>query len=79
MALTLERSLWNLGYRRPQKQDTMDRMEAVRAFAQGLAQVLFNTCPESRERSEALTNLESCVMWAMAALARNESEDAPYG
>jgi hypothetical protein len=28
-------------------------------------------CPESREKSLAITNLEQAVMWANAAIARN--------
>ena len=31
-------------------------------------------CPESREKSLAFTKLEECIMWANAAIARNEIE-----
>jgi hypothetical protein len=34
--------------------------------------LLLELCPESRELALASTNLEQCVMWANAAIARNE-------
>ena len=37
-----------------------------------LAHLLVTNCPESRELSCALTKLEEAVMWANAAIARNE-------
>jgi hypothetical protein len=33
--------------------------------------VIDNNCPDSREKSLAMTNLEQAVMWANAAIARN--------
>uniref|UniRef100_A0A6M3KCJ1 Acb2/Tad1 hairpin domain-containing protein n=1 Tax=viral metagenome TaxID=1070528 RepID=A0A6M3KCJ1_9ZZZZ len=42
--------------------------ETYLAVALGLCQ----NCPESRELSLALTKLEESVMWANAAIARNE-------
>jgi hypothetical protein len=47
-------------------------MEAVRAVAKDLANEIDGHCPDSREKSLAFTNLEQCVMWSMAALARNQ-------
>lgn len=37
-----------------------------------LAMILAANCPESRELSVALTKMEEAVMWANAAIARNE-------
>ena len=34
--------------------------------------MLVDECPDSRELSVALTKLEEAVMWANAAIARNE-------
>lgn len=48
------------------------RYEALRAKAKELARLIEDTCPHSRERSTAMTNLEQAVMWANAAIARNE-------
>lgn len=50
------------------------RYELIRSEAKDLADKILIYCPESRERSLALTNLEQSVMWANAAIARNESE-----
>ncbi len=48
------------------------RYEQVRAQALTLAGMFTTLCPPSRELSLALTNLEQAVMWANAAIARNE-------
>ena len=42
----------------------------IREKAKELA-YLINDCPESRERSLAMTNLEQATMWANAAVSRN--------
>ena len=49
-----------------------ERYERIRALAKELAYEFSFSCPQSRELSVALTNLESSVMWANAAIARNE-------
>lgn len=48
------------------------RYEVLRAEAHDLAQTILAEAPPSRERSLALTKLEEAVMWANAAIARNE-------
>lgn len=54
---------------RPSQQS---RYENLRHTAKGLAQYVLAACPESRERSLALTKLEESIMWANASIARNE-------
>ena len=44
----------------------------IRDTAKGLAMLIHDNCPDSRERSIAMTKLEECVMWANASIARNE-------
>jgi len=44
----------------------------IRAMAKSFAADLVTFCPPSRELSLALTELENAVMWANAAIARNE-------
>lgn len=61
----------NFSYHRP-KDDQQERYESLRAFAKEFAYFLCHNCPPSRELSVALTELESAVMWANAAIARNE-------
>lgn len=49
-----------------------ERYTALRAKAKELAQCYIDTCPDSRERAVALTELETSVMWMNASIARNE-------
>lgn len=49
-----------------------ERYTRIRAAAGDLAMLLACNCPASRELSLALTHLEDSVMWANAAIARNE-------
>jgi hypothetical protein len=46
------------------------KYEAIRAKAKELAELIDATCPDSRERSVAFTHIETAVMWANAAIAR---------
>lgn len=54
------------------KGDHPERYELIRANATGLSTLLMEMVPDSREKSIALTKLEEAVMWANAAIARNE-------
>ena len=54
------------------KDDQPDRYNKLRADAKFLAEGIATNCPDSRERSLALTKLEECIMWANAAIARRE-------
>lgn len=53
-----------------------ERYVALRDKAKELAAMILDLCPESRERSVALTELETSVFWANASIARNEKEEA---
>jgi hypothetical protein len=54
------------------KGDQPVRYESIRTATKDLAYMIEAACPDSRERSLALTKLEEAVMWANAAIARNE-------
>ncbi len=56
----------------PPKVGQPERYEKIRALGYELAVLLTETCPQSRELSLALTNLEEAIMWANASIARNE-------
>lgn len=58
-------------YHAPKGNQT-ERYEQLRAKAKELAALIDELAPESREQSLAHTNLEQSVMWANAAIARNE-------
>jgi hypothetical protein len=58
-------------YHKP-KTDQATRYEEIRSAALTYADLLNQYCPDSREKSLAVTHLEDTVMWANAAIARNE-------
>jgi len=68
----------NFTYHKPFGTQT-ERYEELREMAKGLAMTYLEHCPESRERSLALTKLEESVMWANAAIARNEKYEDTQG
>lgn len=49
-----------------------EKYTEIRSRAFHLAQLVDEFCPDSREKSLAITKLEEAVMWAIAAIARNE-------
>ena len=62
----------NVVYHSPDS-DQIARYSDLRNQAGELAHLINHHCPDSREKSLALTNLEQTVMWANSAIARNES------
>ena len=58
-------------YHAPQN-GQVERYAQIRAAVHGVAQLINDQCPESREKSLAVTHLEDAVMWANAAIARHE-------
>lgn len=61
----------NFTYHAP-KTDQPIRYERIRSLAKSMAVLIDDLCPNSREKSLAMTKLEECVMWANASIARNE-------
>lgn len=61
----------NFVYHAP-KEGQQEKYEAIRSKAKELAQLILVACPDSRERSVALTELETAMFWANASIARNE-------
>lgn len=57
------------------KGDQPKRYEAIRGFAKQFALLIDDFCPDSREKSLAITKLEESVMWANASIARTEHPD----
>jgi hypothetical protein len=55
----------------PPKDGQPERYQRIRDAAGTLALLLDAECPDSREKSLAVTHLENAVMWANAAIARN--------
>ena len=56
----------------PPKDTQSERYEMLRDKAKEFAVMINITCPESREKSLAITSLERASMWANASIARRE-------
>lgn len=56
----------------PPKDGQSERYDLLRGCAAALAEEICVDSPDSRERALALTKLEEAIMWANAAIARNE-------
>lgn len=50
--------------------DQPQRYEKIRFNAGNLAELLDELCPDSREKSLAMTKIEEAVFWANASIAR---------
>lgn len=55
------------------RDDQISRYEVIREKAKELALHIWHSCPDSYEKSLAITNLQQAVMWANASIAINES------
>lgn len=62
----------NFTYHAP-KEGQPEKYEEIRKKAKELAYAIDTLCPNSREKSLAMTNLEASVMWANASIARDTS------
>ena len=60
----------NFSYHRVQEGQA-ERYERLRDEAKELAYSIDALCPNSREKSLAMTKLEESIMWANASIARN--------
>lgn len=49
-----------------------EKHELIRNKTKELAYLIDDMCPNSREKSLAMTKLEECAMWVNASIARNE-------
>jgi hypothetical protein len=56
----------------PPKGDQVERYQLIRDYGKRLAEIVDTECPDSREKSLAITKIEEAVMWANAAIARRE-------
>lgn len=59
-------------YHQPPNQRVVDKHQQVREGCHYAANVVATACPEGREKALALTKLEEAMMWANAAIARNQ-------
>lgn len=59
----------------PPSSSQQSRYVHIRGQAKDLAETIATMCPDSPERSRAMQAIEETVMWANAAIARNEHPD----
>lgn len=74
MAAERGSTAWNMTNHRP-TDDEIHAIEALREDFIGVAEAVEDVCPESRERSLAITKLEEALMWAVASIARNTAAE----
>jgi hypothetical protein len=67
----------NLTNHAPQSEVVIVAIEELRAYAKLLGGAIVIQCPPCIERANALTDLETTVMWAVAAIARNQDDMDP--
>jgi hypothetical protein len=60
----------NFKYYEP-KEGQPEKYTHIRGMARELAYAIEHNCPNSREKSLAMTKLEEAVFWANAGIARN--------
>lgn len=59
----------------PPNDEQREIYQEIRDRAKYLALLLNDICPDSREKSLALTKLEESVFWANASIARNGDDE----
>jgi hypothetical protein len=60
-------------------ENQVDRYKLLREKAKELAYAINERCPDSREKSLAMTNLEQAVFWANASIARQHGNSSRSG
>ncbi len=53
--------------------DVRSRAAIIREKARDLALAINSVCPDSREKSVSLTELETSILWAESSLLKNET------
>ena len=56
-------------------EEVREMHQAIRHDCLKLSEAINNLCPEGREKSLAITNLEQTMMWANAAIARQGPQE----
>lgn len=65
--------LKTFAYHKP-SDDGLEKIQKLREAFSLVYEEITSTCPDSRERSVALTNLETTAMWAVKAVVFNDSD-----
>ena len=70
--MTIEQIEQTFSYHKPFGTQA-ERYETLRTMAKNLAYNIEKACPDSREKSLAITSLQQAIMWANASIAINEN------
>lgn len=62
------------GHHPPRNQSQIERYDALRKATLEFAKLIDYACPDSREKSDALTNLDYVLSQAIGAIARREGD-----
>lgn len=62
----------NFAYHAPKTSGVVEAHQSVRSLCLDLAKSFDTLLPSSREKALAFTKLEEAMMWANAAIARNQ-------
>ena len=72
--MNTKRLEWDFGYRAPNSERAADHGEMREQVLQ-LARYINDVVPDGREKSLAITKLEEVMLWANAAIARQDRPD----
>lgn len=72
MAVGMNELVTRFRYHRPTEEQAA-QMQGIREACLDLATLIDGACPDSREKSDALTNLDYVMYQANAAIARREN------
>ncbi len=75
MAVGMDELVTRFRYHRP-NDDQVARMQGIRDACLDLATLIDQSCPDSREKADALTHLEYVMYQANAAIVRREKNGA---
>lgn len=56
----------------PPKEGQPERYQEIRDAGRDFAEIVVAECPTSAERTTAIGKIQEAIMWANAAIARNE-------
>lgn len=65
-------------YHKP-SEDGLSKITQLRKAFSDLDKLIQELCPNSREKSTAITQLETTAMWAIKAVVINDTESVPEG
>ncbi len=65
---------YNFVHRSPTKEQ-IKNYDTIRESFKEIATLISEICPESREKTESLVNLEQAMFWANASIAREKKPE----